>query len=357
VEQELEARSASKEIGAALARAGCRLLVYSSSTRYIEADVVEGFCAETKDGGGGSIQVHHQASYRGKFKQQAPGSKTSAMFVETVLQDDGWEASFYRSLKEADGVVLLGGGPSTIIAGHVALILNKPLVAMACFGGSGAKLLPYLRTSDRPPTNDEEQSMLSWSPKSAEVSVASLVRRHQENAVRKADETKRVALLEQRVADFEKTASAAKFNRIAGLFLGLYAAALAGLAFLTTTRTPGPPTTILFMGSLAVAGACGAAVRLLLDSAGLVLRSSLLGGTAGIILSILYLLPQLVGNASLPSTGVQFGFALFVAFGAGFVPEDVIDAFQKRTRQQASQAATSLSLQSTEASKAVAKPI
>lgn len=51
-----------------------------------------------------------------------------------------WEIFFYRSLRNADGVILLGGGTSTLIAGLVAMGFGKSIVACETFGGYASKI-------------------------------------------------------------------------------------------------------------------------------------------------------------------------------------------------------------------------
>jgi hypothetical protein len=55
-----------------------------------------------------------------------------------------WEISFYRSLRDADGVILLGGGTSTLIAGLVAMGFGKSIVACESFGGYASKIWTLL---------------------------------------------------------------------------------------------------------------------------------------------------------------------------------------------------------------------
>ena len=48
--------------------------------------------------------------------------------------------SYYRSLVEADGVLLVGGGRATFSTGLVALAFHIPALPVATFGGSAAKV-------------------------------------------------------------------------------------------------------------------------------------------------------------------------------------------------------------------------
>ncbi|WP_039804862.1 hypothetical protein [Nocardia araoensis] len=53
--------------------------------------------------------------------------------------EDDWEASYYRSLREADGVVLIGGGRTTLITAMVAMAFDIPLTPVAACGGAARK--------------------------------------------------------------------------------------------------------------------------------------------------------------------------------------------------------------------------
>ncbi len=48
--------------------------------------------------------------------------------------------SFYQSLNEVDGVLLIGGGNSTMIAGLVAMGRGIAMLAAAAFGGKAAEV-------------------------------------------------------------------------------------------------------------------------------------------------------------------------------------------------------------------------
>src|SRR4030095_16403237 len=108
------------------------------------------------------------------------------MFSEGRDVNEGWEASFYRSLAEADGLLLVGGGPSTLIAGHVGLALEKPVLPITYFNGGAAKLHSHIEHAPNAPTMDELQAVLGWSTTSARTIVASLVRRHALRAASRA---------------------------------------------------------------------------------------------------------------------------------------------------------------------------
>jgi hypothetical protein len=139
------AKAAGEIIGSELARAGFGLLVYFSNDESLEPHVVSGYCAALTDGGG-SIRVRYAESQRGqvKFKEEATRPE---LFEHRLFPGQDWEAPFYRSLAEEEGVdavLLLGGATSTLIAGQVALARRLPILAVDEFGGSAAKIWNHL---------------------------------------------------------------------------------------------------------------------------------------------------------------------------------------------------------------------
>jgi hypothetical protein len=128
------ARQAARALGAELAAQGCRIIVYSTEPSFIESDVVQGFLQGAPAGGQELIQVRFPyGAETGRFGETAAQEKLFEYLPDT---DRSWEAGFYRSLADADGVLLLGGGRSTLIVGHVAIAQRIPISALATFGGA-----------------------------------------------------------------------------------------------------------------------------------------------------------------------------------------------------------------------------
>jgi hypothetical protein len=138
--KEEEARTACVELGSELAQQGWNIAVYSSDPTLIEADVVKGFISQGT-GSEGSITCYYPRGANISFPEMA---SHSPLFRNVVDPSDDWEVSFYRSLEKVDGILVLGGGPTTLIAGHIALTKGLPVVAIAEFGGSSTKLWQYL---------------------------------------------------------------------------------------------------------------------------------------------------------------------------------------------------------------------
>lgn len=128
------AREACAELGRELAAAGWDLVVYSADETFVEGDVVRGFVdAGPPDG---SVHVHAPIGTEAfsKFRDRRE------LFNPVPDLSRDWEVSFYRSLASSDGVLLVGGGRSTLIAGLIALAWRVPVVAVAAFGGNARKV-------------------------------------------------------------------------------------------------------------------------------------------------------------------------------------------------------------------------
>ncbi|MFC5830026.1 hypothetical protein [Nonomuraea insulae] len=90
-----------------------------------------------------------------------------------------WEVSFYRSILVADGVLLLGGGRSTLIAGLITLSRRIPIVAVAHFGGGGEKIWAYANREPNYTTSAELATMAEpWHPGAATAITGSLIDQH-----------------------------------------------------------------------------------------------------------------------------------------------------------------------------------
>ena len=138
------ARKAASEIGRELATAGCRILVYSTEPEFIESDVLSGYVGSNK-ATPRSIQVRYPLS---RPQPLAPEyAARDALFEWLPTQSSEWEVAFYRSVEEIDGMLLVGGGYSTLVGGLVAMGQHVPIVALAAFGGAASKVWESLLRS------------------------------------------------------------------------------------------------------------------------------------------------------------------------------------------------------------------
>jgi len=145
-------------IGAELAKAGFRLVVYFSNDDSLEPHVVAGYgeVLATNPALAGHIRVRYAKSQRGQvlFHEQVAQPE---LFEIQLFPGQDWETPFYRSLAEdngVDAVVLLAGATSTLIAGQIAFARRLPILAVDEFGGRpqsfGTKLHKLDRTAAPP---------------------------------------------------------------------------------------------------------------------------------------------------------------------------------------------------------------
>src|SRR5678815_3351788 len=117
-------RAAARALGKELARRGHRLVVYDC--RSIESEVVAGFL-ESPPSGKQSIEIHYPINdpRYAQFLERETGYED--FFVEKPDTSPEWEVSYYRSLNEIDGIVLIGGGSSTLATGLIGLTFRVPM--------------------------------------------------------------------------------------------------------------------------------------------------------------------------------------------------------------------------------------
>jgi hypothetical protein len=135
-----EAKNAARAIGEALAKAGFGLVVYLSDERALEPYVVSGYVAALPDGAG-TIRVRYAESQYGQVRFAEETPERSKLFDHMAFPGSDWEAPFYRSLAEEDGVnavLLVGGAASTLIAGQIAVARKLPILAVNAFGTGAA---------------------------------------------------------------------------------------------------------------------------------------------------------------------------------------------------------------------------
>jgi len=109
------ARQACVDLGRELAIAGCDLIVYSASEGFIEASIVSGYVSSGK-AERGSIQV--RSPYGGTAANFAEAREHREVFDIHPDSSLDWKVSYYRSLVDTQGILLVGGGRSTVTIQH-----------------------------------------------------------------------------------------------------------------------------------------------------------------------------------------------------------------------------------------------
>ena len=325
------AREAGEAIGAELAKAGFGLVVYFSNEESLEPHVVAGYVEALTDGCG-EIRVRYAESQRGKvrFKEEATRRE---LFRHRLFPGQDWEAPFYRSLAEEEGVdavLLLGGATSTLIAGQIALARRLPILAIDEFGGSAAKIWNQLAQASA------DKAYHSWGTRSVGAFVKQLKNECAAVAARRLELRRREQLLATMTARRHQATYAA------AAFIALMCTLFFGMVYV-----PSPPSYpfIMFVG-LVAAGATGALIRAVLWAPGDndPRTSLLLGSVAGFVVGLAYLIPQWVGahgpleakaDVISATDKIQFASSVLVAVSAGLGFDTVFNRLQKQAQDAA----------------------
>jgi hypothetical protein len=248
-----QARQAAMELGRELAKAGCRMIVYSSYPEFIEFDAVSGFVS-AKPTSPGSIQVRYPLSCpQPPFPDQ---TGYEDLFDWRPDRSADWEVAFYRSLEEVDGMILIGGGGSTLIGGLVAMGRRLPMVALASFGGAGAKVWESLSV-ERDLTTREDISLMArpkWTSTSASECIQLLLAQRQR--LQREREVRRLQELRQ--------SGAVQRQALVAMLLFLLAIAAVPLAWGDASISYRLLLWLLFVSPL-LGGVSGATSRMVFD--------------------------------------------------------------------------------------------
>jgi hypothetical protein len=170
--------SAAEAIGMELAKGGCRILVSCPSTpqaEFAEALVVRGY-VKTGVAHKDSIEVHRPL--RTPLPPFAEEATHAELFRYDLKESEDWAIASFLSLARADGMVILGGGQSTLIAGLVGVGYRVPMLSLAGFGGRAEEIWALLRSSDHKLATPSELALMAqpgWTADSARRCVEALL--------------------------------------------------------------------------------------------------------------------------------------------------------------------------------------
>ncbi len=247
------AHKVAEEIGRELAKAGFRLLVYSADPQFLEADVVHGFIS-ARVAAPGSIQVRYSlADSQPAFPDEAGNE---GYFDPRPDSSEDWEVAFYRSLEDVHGVVLIGGGQSTLISGLVALGRRTPVLILPAFGGMARKVWRSL-SNDRDLVSPEDIAFMArsqWTSDSAKECVQILLR--QRDRLRDEEQKRR--------SDELRASGAVTRQAIIGMILFLVALSSVPVAWAEQWIEYRGLLWLLFFSPL-LGGVSGATIRMVFD--------------------------------------------------------------------------------------------
>jgi hypothetical protein len=341
------AEQAAADIGEALAAEGFGLYVYSSKRDFVEALVVSGYLRSKPMFDEATITFCYPGRSKGAFQEEGDAEK-ARYFRRLPSPDDDWINAFYSSLYRVDGLVILGGGYSSLVAGHICLGRGVPVLPIAAFDGSAREVWRYMARDQRLRELAQTDTLAYWNSESATVCARNLRVWHEQIAAERQRAIHTQALLEQKLSSWEKDQSAEHRGRRNSLLaLTLLAVFVATLLTGLLMKSADDGFKIAFIVGLLCAGASGSTCRLLMPGAPATSRIStlVLGAVAGLVLSLFYLLPQFVSGGvltletwpadKLAASRYQFLSAMLFAFVSGVGFDLIADRFRKAAGENA----------------------
>lgn len=336
------APKAAELLGQALANLGFHIVVYASYPYMLEIDIVKGYCS-VKGAEPDSIHVYYsQKNARPTFQEETTRSELFKFYPD--IRED-WEISFYHSLSTVDGVLILGGGQSTLIGGLVALGHKKPIIACAAFGGSGLKVWDAIPTQEYMLTSEDKYMMAEqrWSAPLAEKLIKLLQKQIEgfQTREKKRLESERDSLL-QKVAEIKSRDKNVTLHAVVAGLVFIVSFAMWPIAWGITLD---PFWLWMFLiGAPLLSGISGATIRVVYDSmqgtAKLrqlsLIRNAVLGLVSGGITAALFIIAQVFSNPTAVGPTVEsetlkrlLPFTLSIGFIAGLT----LDAVYTKLRE------------------------
>jgi hypothetical protein len=300
-------RAACRELGAALARAGCDLLVFSSSAAYIEHEVVHGYAGASTVAAPGRIVARPTKNNAVSFDL----SEDTAVEVQVEPDTGGeWELPYYRSMLRSDGILLVGGSQSTRIAGIMAIVMEVPLLPVATFGGGASQVWVNLDKQRNDVVDTDITAMgQPWMADSATRLVAGLLAQRQRRY--------------ERMWRARQSARRESWSGGVGLVVAL-AALCASLVTIPLSDGGGPaqPRSLaLLLAGPMIAAIAGGIIRNSFGTPAQWGSAAVRGLGAGVVVVPLYILSQLLTVADLfvdfDARRLLF-FVIPLGFAAGF---------------------------------------
>jgi hypothetical protein len=283
-----EAKKMAVALGAELAKRGHSIIVYHSGVAFIETYAVTGFVGANPKTARSIIIRQPQLGSPPIFDEERTHSK---LFQRRVDTSDLWEVSFYRSLADSDGVILIGGAYSTFNAGQVAIGARIPILALEKSGGAASKVWKTLSPGVDLPTS-EEHDLMAHPP--SDETVAGWVD----------------ALEAQRRRRYAVETGPIRGHALIAIALFIASLALAVGSHLIDAVAQGSLGMCLLLAATLLGGGSGAAIRMVFErryGSGPLVPPSIavtlaLGMMAGALAGLLYLVAQ-PGTIDLHSPG------------------------------------------------------
>jgi len=163
--------TACRELGNALARAGWELAVGSDDPETADKYVVEGALSVS---GIRKIWVFRPRGGHTPFDKERAEHARQVEFIYEVIEGP-WAAVHVPQVIAADAVVLIGGGPATAQVGYVAPALERPVLAIPCFGGAADDLWqsfkPFYERLSSPLKEKLGNLQVDWQSSNADLAI------------------------------------------------------------------------------------------------------------------------------------------------------------------------------------------
>jgi hypothetical protein len=324
------ARQAARALGKRLAAEGCRLVVYSAD--FIETEVVAGFVS-VPGVAEHSIQLRYPADQERQATAFTEVKTHPRLFEKHPDSSRTWDPSFYKSLGDVDGIVLVGGRKTVLITGMVALSFRKPLLALRAFGGAASTVWDSMRSPAALASTNDLNEMDAGAPWPADEAGQKAILDGWWEALRKQiARGKRDRF--RRTRDYRVAISLVLLLAFAGLLAFHFTLAL------TESRSLAKFFPALLVATPLLAGGAGSMLRSLYsgspgDQPG---KTIVLGLGAGFITGLVYFVGQVTGGTqlpdpgSVPTVGLVFGLvtlASLMSFVAGFTLDQVLARLAK----------------------------
>jgi hypothetical protein len=169
---------AAEELGMELAKQGCRILVSCPATlggEFAEGLFVRGY---VRNGFARRSSIEVYRAYRSLLPPFTEESAHPELFRYELKETEDWAITYFVALSRTDGMIILGGGQSSLIAGLVGISYKLPMLSFPYFGGKAQEIWELLRSSnDRLATLEECGFMAQpeWRSDSARRSVEILI--------------------------------------------------------------------------------------------------------------------------------------------------------------------------------------
>ncbi|GAB3250568.1 hypothetical protein [Kineosporia babensis] len=307
---------AAEEIGRELATRGHQLVVFSSDSAFIEGAAVRGYVGSGQARPGSVLVRNTVRQSLDVFPEHADHED---LFDHAPAQG-GWEVAYYRALFEVDGVILIGGGRSTMIAAIIALARRTAIGPLTAFGGAAARAWERLDHSPNTATREDLSAFTGrWSPDKAAEAVLAVERQHQARLVDLAKDGRR-----RRTETWIKVAGL--LSALLFLLLGLLTVVLAA-----TWKPEGGGAIALLVFGPVLAAMSGGLIRRPTEPSESRLQAAVFGAAAGGMSALLFIGAQLLTDPELLQGESAARLCIYVV-PVGFIAGLAFDAVLTKLR-------------------------